>query len=361
VNKKNTYYIAILVFIVSTLGVFLIYETLIAKEKRIGSAISVRLNNLENIQKRIAENINSMKNIELPVLRYGYSFNENDSYFISEIIKTSKKYGVKLGYVKLIRTHKDKNTAVYLFKVSGSGKPAGIYSFIKALEYNCKIQLKKFYISKSLNEEAGVSFSSILAAHIISKPEILSGIVKLKANILPPGNFGPGNSKMINPFVNVPKTKEVAETIKMKPARKALTGRKKIKIAENVYKKLSNESNIKKSDYYNKKGVSFFKKNNFGKALVMFKNAVILNPDNYMALSNAALDSYEIKDYNESIFYAKKALSRKKLWQINFILGLAYLHSENFSEAEYNFKEALKLNPSSVQIKYYLNISKNRR
>ena len=346
-DKKNIYYIAILVFIASVLGVFLIYRTLTAKEKKIGSAISVRLNNLENIQKRIAENIKSIKNIELPVLRYGYSFNENDGYFISEIISASKEYGVKLGYVKLIHINKNKNTAVYLFKVSGSGKPADIYSLIKTLEYNYKIELKKFYISKNFNKEKDVSFSSILAAYVISKPEMLPGIVKLKANLLQPYNFG-----TINPFVNVPKTKEAVEKIERKPAKK---------IAENVYRKLSNESNIKKSDFYNKKGVSFFEKNNLDKALAMFKKAVMLNPDNYMALSNAALDSYETKNYNESIFYARKALNQKKLWQVNFILGLAYLHSENFSEAEHNFKEALKLNPSSGRIKYYLNISKNRR
>ena len=93
----------------------------------------------------------------------------------------------------------------------------------------------------------------------------------------------------------------------------------------------------------------------------MFKKAAMLNPDNYMALSNAALDSYETKNYKESIFYAKKALSKRRMWQINFILGLSYLRSKNFSEAEYNFKEALKLNPLSGRIKYYLNISKNRR
>ena len=105
----------------------------------------------------------------------------------------------------------------------------------------------------------------------------------------------------------------------------------------------------------------FFEKNNLAKALEMFKKAALLNPDNYMALSNAALDSYEAKNYNKSVFYAKKALSKRRMWQINFILGLAYLRSKKFSEAEYNFKEALKLNPSNRRIKYYLNISKNRR
>ena len=343
-NKKNIYYIAILVFIASALGVFLIYGALTAKEKKIGSEINVRLANLKSIQKHIAENIKSIKNIELPVLRYGYSYNENDGYFISEIVNASKKYGIKLDHAKLIHINKNKNTAVYLFKVSGIGKPSDIYSLIKTLEYNYKIQLKKFYISKNFNKDGHVSFSSLLAVYVINKPEILSGIVKLKANLLPPDNFG-----MINPFVNVPKAKKI------------LTRRKKIKVAENVYKKLSKESNIKKSDFYNKKGVSFFEKNNFNKALVMFKKAVMLNPDNYMALSNEALVGYETKNYNESIFYAKKALNQKKLWQTNFILGLAYLRSENFSKAEYNFKEALKLNPSNGQIKYYLNISKKIR
>jgi tetratricopeptide (TPR) repeat protein len=188
-----------------------------------------------------------------------------------------------------------------------------------------------------------------LAACVINKHEVLSAAAKLKAGLLPPGNFG-----KIDPFVNSPEKKEAVEKTEMKPA-------KKIKIAENVYKKLSNESNVKKSDFYNKEGVFYFEKNNLAKALEMFKKAAMLNPDNYMALSNAALDSYETKNYKESIFYAKKALSKRRMWQINFILGLSYLRSKNFSEAEYNFKEALKLNPLSGRIKYYLNISKNRR
>jgi len=349
VNKKTVYYIAILVFIASALGVFLIYGTLTAKEKKIDSEINIRLANLKSVQKHIAENIKGIKNIELPVLRYGYSFNENDGYFISEIVKASKKYGIKLRYAKLIRINKNKNTAVYLLKVSGSGKPADIYSLIKTLEYNYKIELKKFYISKNFNEAKDVSFSSLLAAYVINKREILSAATKLKTGLLSPGNFG-----KIDPFVNSPEKKETVEKTEIKPA-------KKIKIAESVYKKISNESNIKKSDFYNKEGVLYFKKNNFGKALEMFKKAAMLNRDNYMALSNAALDSYEAKNYSKSIFYAKKALSKRKMWQINFILGLAYLRIKNFSEAEYNFKEALKLNPSSRRIQYYLNISKNRR
>ena len=348
-NKKNIYYIAILVFLASALGVFLIYGTLTAKEKRIDSEINIRLANLKSIQEHIAENIKGIKNIELPVLRYGYSYNENDGYFISEIVNASKKYGIKLRYAKLIHINKNKNTAVYLFKVSGWGKPADIYSLIKTLEYNYKIELKKFYISKNFNEAKDVSFSSLLATYVINKHEILSAAAKLKAGLLPPGNFG-----KINPFVNSPEKKEAVEKTEMKPA-------KKIKIAENVYKKLSNESNVKKSDFYNKEGVFYFEKNNLAKALEMFKKAVMLNPDNYMALSNAALDSYEAKNYKESIFYAKKALSKRRMWQINFILGLAYLRSKNFPGAEYNFKEALKLNPSNRRIKYYLNISKNRR
>ncbi len=347
-HKKNIYYyIAILVFTVSILGIFLAYQTFTAKEKKIGSMINIRLNNLENIQKRISDNIKSIKNIELPVLRYGYSFNENDDYFMSEIVRASKKYNVKSRNIKLIRTNKKKNTAEFIFKVKGLGKPEDIYSFIKTLEYNHKIELKKFYISKNFNSKNEVYFSSILAAYVINKHEILPDIVKVKAKLLPPDNFG-----KIDPFKYSVEAKKPVKKIISKPSKK---------IAENVYKKLSEESRIKQSDFYNKEGVRFFDKNNLSKAYVMFKKAVMLNPDNYMALSNAALDSYKTENYNDSILYAKKALKLKKLWQINFILGLAYLHIENFSKANFNFNEALKLNPSDEQIKYYLNISKKRR
>ena len=338
-NKKIVYYIVVLVFIASSAAVFFIYGNITAKEKKISSSINTKLSKLKNIQINIDKNIKGIKRIELPVLRFGYSFNGNESYFISEIIKAGKKYGIKLSYVKLTGIKKNNNTANFYFKTSGFGTPAYIYSFIKDLEYNYKINLKKIYISKNYVKNDVVSFSSILAVYAISKPEMLSNIAKLKSKIVPPGNFG-----TINPFVYLIKKKK-----------------KKVVVAENVYKKLAHSSAMKESGFYNKKGVLFFERNDFDSALSMFKKAVKLNPDNYRALSNAALDEYEIKNYGGSIFYAKKALMYKKLWQIHFILGLSYMRLKMFPNAEYNFKEALELNPSNGKIKYYLNISKNRR
>ncbi|MHB1660538.1 MAG: tetratricopeptide repeat protein [bacterium] len=358
-NRKNIYYIAVLVFIASIFAFFLFYKTITGKEKRIDSEISGRINKLKSVQKNIAENINGIKKIEIPVLRYGYSFNENDNYFISEIVGASKKYSVKLNYVKLINSKKDKNAARYLFKVSGYGKPANIYLFVKTLEYNYKIELKKFFISKKSTKGARASFSSILSVYVIKKSAVLPHyIAKSKNSLNPPDNLG-----IINPFNNASGTKKAFRKVRIKPQKKVFAIRKEQKtaVAVNVYKKLSNKYKIKGSDFYNKKGVLFFKRNDLGKALAMFKKSIMLNPNNYQALSNAALDNYETGNYNESIFYAKKALNQKKLWQINFILGLDYLHNKNFSKAEYYFEQSSKLNPLNDKIKYYLNIAKNRR
>jgi tetratricopeptide (TPR) repeat protein len=363
-NRNIKYIIAALVFIVSVAGFIIAYKTLTAKEKKIGHTIRTRLGKLEDVQNHIEENIKSFKKIELPVLRYGYSLNENGSYFISEIIKASKKYGIKIDYVKLISVKKNKNTAVYLFKMKGSGETGDIYAFTKILEYNYKIDLKKFYIGKKLNYGDNVSFSSTAAAYTINKQEILTAAGKQNSVLLPPENFG-----TINPFVNNPIRKKTAAKPKQEPKLKskpkseteALIRPKKYKVSENIYKKLSTKTGVKESDSYNKRGAMLFKENNFNEAMDMFKKAIFLNPDNYRALSNAALESYETKNYKKAIFYAKRALTLKKMWQINFILGLAYFHVENYSEAEYNFKKAEELNSSDRQIRYYLNISKNRR
>lgn len=356
-KKKIYYYILILVFIASIFSFFLFYKVITNNEKRIDSEIISRINKLKSVQKNIAENINGIKKIEFPILRYRYSFNENYSYFISEIVRASKKYGIKLMDVKLLNAKKNKNTAHYLFKVLGYGKSANIYLFIKTIEYNYKIQLRKFFISKNSNKGKSVYFSSILSVYAMKKSAILPYISKLKKSINQPNNFG-----TINPF-SIPITKKVVKKVVIKPPKKVIAIRKEQKkiVAVNVYRKLSNNHKIKDSDFYNKKGVLFFKRNNLKKALAMFKKSIVLNPHNYRALSNAALDNYESGNYNESIFYAKKALNRKKLWQINFILGLNYLRNKNFPEAEYYFEQSLKLNPLNYKIKYYLNIAKNRQ
>ena len=361
-NKKIAYYFAVTFFIISVFAVFFIYKSITAKENKISFSINKRIAVLKSIQIKIDESIKGIQKTDIPILRYGYSFNKNEKYFISEIISAGRKYRIKLDAVKFIRLNKKNNAADFYFRVAGLGHPDNIYSFVKDLEYNYKINFKKFYIGKNINKNNSVNFSSILATYVISKQETLKSILKSKREIEMPKDFG-----TINPFLYIVKKKKktVAKPKVMSANYKKI--KKKSSISERIYKKLAKkttfvkESSIQESNFYNKKGVLSFSQNDFNTALIMFKKAVGFNPDNYRALSNAALDEYEIKNYKESIHYAKKALQYKKLWQINFILGLSYMRLKMFSNAEYSFRKALELNPSDIKIKYYLNISKKIR
>ncbi len=360
--KKIAYYFVVTFFIISIFVVFFIYKSITAKENKISLSINKRIAVLKSIQIKINESIKGIRKTDFPILRYGYSFNKNEKYFISEIINVGRKYRIKLDTVKFIRVNKKNDAADFYFRVDGSGHPYDIYYFVKDLEYNYKINFKKFYIGKNINKNNSVNFSSTLAAYVINKQETLQNILKSKSEIKMPKDFG-----AVNPFIYIINKKKKTAS---KPKAMSVNYekiKKKSNISERVYKKLAKKtafikkSSIQESNFYNKKGILSFSQDDFNTALIMFKKALKFNPDNYRALSNAALDEYEIKNYSASVYYAKKALEYKKLWQINFILGLSYMRLKMFSNAEYNFRKALELNPSNEKIKYYLNISKKIR
>lgn len=356
-KQKNNlyYYIAGLVLIASVSVFFLLYMAVAGKERKLNSAVSAKVNKLKSVQGNIAKDIGELKDIKITALRYGHSPNKNFGYFVSGIVGASKKYKIKLNYVKLIHIKKSGDINRYSFKIAGHGKPANIYLFIKMLEFNHNIILEKFIITKSRRNTDYASFKSDLSVYAIKKAAVLKSIVKLKSNLTPP----PESAGMINPFVYVaPVEKSVKKPIKK--IEKHIVIYKK-NVTKSAYKKISHESKSEESDSYNKKGVLLFLRGNFIGAMVLFKHAIALNPHNYKALSNAALDNYEIKDYNDSIFYAKKALRQKELWQIDFILGLAYLRNKNFSASLYYFKKSSRLNPLNDKIKYYLDIARNKR
>ncbi len=364
-NKKFFYYILAIILVASISVFYLFFLNAVKKEKEMNLKIDKKVNYLKIIQKNIAKKISKIKKIEIPTLRYGYSFNENDQYFISKILDESKEYYVKLSYVKLNYFKKHKNRELYSFKISGYGKPKNIYLFVKTLEYNDKIQLNKFLIKNETNKDY-ILFYSDLSVYAIKKTDVLTHILKYKLNLTPP----PQTFGIINPFLapaiskkhikQIKSKKEYLPKISNKKYKKKIKTAKK-KISNKIYEKLTYKTKLTKSNYYNKKGVSFFVQKNYNMAIKMFKKAVALNPSNYQALSNAALDNYEKKDYNNALFYGKKALKQKNIWQINFILGLVYLRNGDFLKARHYFSQSLRLNPSNYKIKYYLNIAEKGR
>lgn len=370
-NKNFIYFILAAVLIISVSVLYLFSQSVVKKERQNAVVINNEVNSLKIIQKNIDENIGKIKKIDIPVLRYGYFYNKNSGYFISEILNDSRTYHVKLNYLRLKHSEKHKNMESYSFRISGYGNLSNVYLFIRTLEYKDKIQLSNFLI-KSGTKSNNVLFYSDLSVHTIKKSYILTHILKYKHNLNP----SPRALGIINPFrmpIMVKQPVKLAEHVKpVKPAQPVKsvkqyplkTSRNKLKSKFKIKKtneSIVQESRLKKSDAYNKKGVSFFVQKKYEMALDMFKRAIEQNPSNYRALSNAALDNYEKKDYNNALFYAKRALELRNAWQINFILGLIYLRDNDFVRARHYFSKSIRLNPSNYKIKYYLGIAEKGR
>jgi len=131
-------------------------------------------------------------------------------------------------------------------------------------------------------------------------------------------------------------------------------------------------------DYYNEKGIEYFKRDNIQKAENFFKKAIELKPMYAKAYNNLAnvearkgnfdkaieynnqaiiIDPYypesyynlaliykKRKDFVNEISYLDKAVQADpKYYQAYFTRGLAYYTSGNYDQAKYNFKEVLKL------------------
>ena len=132
------------------------------------------------------------------------------------------------------------------------------------------------------------------------------------------------------------------------------------------------------ADYYNEKGIEYFKRDNAQKAENFFKKALELNPmyakaynnlanievqkdnpEKAIEYSNKALaiePSYPESFYNLALIYKKKKdfaneiayldkaiQADPKYYQAYFTKGLAYYNAGNYEQAKYNFKEVLNL------------------
>lgn len=132
------------------------------------------------------------------------------------------------------------------------------------------------------------------------------------------------------------------------------------------------------ADYYNEKGIEYFKRDNMQKAENFFKKAIELKPmyakaynnlanveakrgnfDNAIQYNQQALaidpnypESYynlaliykKRKDFINEIAYLDKAVQADpKYYQAYFTRGLSYYNAGNYEQAKYNFKEVLKL------------------
>lgn len=96
-----------------------------------------------------------------------------------------------------------------------------------------------------------------------------------------------------------------------------------------------------------KEGFLFLETGEYNKAFSTFSSIKTITPQ---VLTAKGISKYFLKDYNGSIFYLERALkfpSEKKNWIPNYFAGISNYELRNFSKANYYFKIAFNLKPSS--------------
>ncbi|MHB1664649.1 MAG: tetratricopeptide repeat protein [bacterium] len=360
--KKNIHLIFIFAILLSLIFFYLSYSFSFKKERQIGN----RINNKELLLKNIKLNINSKETaigkLNIKPLAFNYFSKENNYFFISKISKTAINYNLHLDYINYKGLKQYPYGKIYLFNMAGRGNFLNVYNFIKTLEYKYKIVINNFIFKKD-KKNYFLSFYSKLRIYEIKKnyltvPAAFSFYSKLNPPFIYKKNINPFNFKVLK------KKTELTKKIEIKPKHRIAKPFKKILKKENNTElayavKLSEEHkiDISKSDKYNKEGIMLFKNNRYNAALNKFKKSILLNPKNYIALSNTALDYYIKKNYNKAKFYIKKAIKLKNnKWQFYFILGLIYTKHNKLLLSKNNFKKAYLLDPQNKKLLYYINI-----
>ena len=98
---------------------------------------------------------------------------------------------------------------------------------------------------------------------------------------------------------------------------------------------------------YNNRGYTRYKMQDFAGALKDYNKAILLNPKLTIALNNKAKLVSEVCLKDDEEFSEKYYLS----------LGIGEVNNGNFNEAIENFNEALKYNPSSSLVHFYIGVA----
>ena len=144
---------------------------------------------------------------------------------------------------------------------------------------------------------------------------------------------------------------------------RALVGAQQEKIKENVeYAETS-----KGADAYLAAADSYFKAKQYTKAMEQYQKALKINPDNPRIYLDLAYCYFDLKQYNNTLTYAKTALQksytnedRSRAYQL---IGLAYEYAGKNKEAIPNYYGALAAEPSEPSnfYNYILSCTKNKQ
>lgn len=136
-------------------------------------------------------------------------------------------------------------------------------------------------------------------------------------------------------------------------------------ISFNLNAQTSDEKQKKTSRTLIRKGNSNYQNNNFEKAELNYRKALVAHPKSRTANFNLANTLYNQQKFQESIDYYEKCvnktddkLSRARTYHN---LGNAYFKANQLTEAIQAYENALKLNPADMDTKYNLAMAKKQQ
>ncbi|HSA06663.1 MAG TPA: tetratricopeptide repeat protein [Candidatus Gastranaerophilales bacterium] len=334
------------------------------------------------------------------------SINPNNDYTyykLSRCYLEAKDFKKADEYIQKALNLSDKNREYVYFKNQITDKLAKKLPSEKEEFYSPRVEdPNKFYVDEIAQEPTEftpVEKTSAInkmktAISSIKKPEIPEITFKMpKISKLPEKIMNPLEGK-VEKFSERRKEKQekiagkTSETVFNKPHEyyeiKETASESEYKQAEmtatNFQEPISpveQEKELYSANYYNEKGIEFFKRDNLEKAEGFFKKAVELKPmyargynnlanvefkrENYLKATEYALKAVEVdpefaegyynlaliskkqKNFDNEILYLNKTITvDPKYYEAYFARGLAYYKAGNYDKAKYNFSEVLK-------------------
>ncbi|OHX65980.1 tetratricopeptide repeat protein [Flammeovirga pacifica] len=114
-------------------------------------------------------------------------------------------------------------------------------------------------------------------------------------------------------------------------------------------------SQVKGADYFNDKGIAFFKQGDYEKAKAEFDNAININRNNSTYFSNRGRTNLELSNFYEAIsdFNQSNQLSEGPKEELHYYLGLAKFNLKDYNNAIVDFNRAVKEDTAHLNRKFY--------
>ena len=247
------------------------------------------------------------------------------------VLNSSEKYAVKKRIIFL-------SVLIFAAVVSGAGAVYIMSFYARTHEIKKPVrQIEKF------QEQI-----------IKSAPSIPSAAAPLPDNI----TSEPAKEQAGGAGIQKEKTKKDAAVQHVKRHRKTLKKESLPSVSESKIvavpkdagdkKRLPNENQLKR-DAHIAAAQTFESKRDYRNALVSYKKALGLDPENHIILNNISSVLLRLNSYDEAVRHLKNALSIEKDYAPSLVnLGIAHAMLGNFAESESYLTRALSIEPSNT-------------